>query len=212
MHKERKPVYVFGDTLTKTSSGENRMRISKPPFDYAMLQAQLKIFLPCEHPKAEPRRKIKEGNRQPYYRIQCPDCGAPLSSHLAFDLVDDFKKTFGPIRGWDHAAEADWLEKRLKWGRLLADHQNAQRHAWWWKEYDAYLGSPEWRARREKILVRSKRICEMCGSEPATDVHHLTYERVGEELDTDLLGLCRGCHDTIHFVWATKRPTRPSTG
>lgn len=182
------------------------MRVSKPPFDYALFKQQLKIFLPCDHPRAEPRRKIKAGNGQAYYRIQCPDCGAPLSPHLSFDVVDDFRATFGPIRPWDAAKEHEWVEKRLRFGRWLADHQNAQRHAWWWKEYDAYLQSPEWAVKRETILSRCRRVCEMCGSAPATDVHHLTYERVGAEMESDLLGLCRGCHDTIHFEWAKRAP------
>jgi hypothetical protein len=187
-----------------------KMRVAKPPFDYGMLLAQLKIFLPCEHAKAEPRKKRKNGSGRPYYRIQCPDCGAPLSSQLAFTIVEDFKMTFGPIRNWDHTKEAAWLEHRLHFRRLLADHQNWERHYWWWREYGAYLGSSEWLLRRVRIFHRCNRICEMCSSAPATQVHHLTYERVGEELDTDLLGVCGPCHDTMHHEWPNDAPAPAS--
>lgn len=184
------------------------MKVSKPPFDYELFQAHLRVLLPCGHPQAEPRKKIKAGNGQPYYRIQCPDCGAPLSPHLSFDVVEDFRTTFGPIRPWDAAREEAWLEKRLRFGRWIADHINAERHAWWWREYDAYLRTPEWAAKREIVLTRCKRVCEACGSARATDVHHLNYKRVGEELDTDLLGLCRECHDTIHMELPEGWPSR----
>jgi 5-methylcytosine-specific restriction endonuclease McrA len=29
-------------------------------------------------------------------------------------------------------------------------------------------------------------------------VHHLTYERLGNELLIDLVSLCNGCHDQAH--------------
>jgi hypothetical protein len=49
-------------------------------------------------------------------------------------------------------------------------------------------------------------ICAKCG-EHGTDVHHLTYERVGgNELMEDLQVLCRECHTAIHAMEkATKR-------
>jgi pyruvate kinase len=49
-------------------------------------------------------------------------------------------------------------------------------------------------------------MCAKCG-EHGTDVHHLTYERVGgNELMEDLQVLCRECHTAIHAMEkATKR-------
>jgi 5-methylcytosine-specific restriction endonuclease McrA len=34
--------------------------------------------------------------------------------------------------------------------------------------------------------------------ERAVEVHHLTYERLGEERLTDLVALCRSCHEREH--------------
>lgn len=61
-------------------------------------------------------------------------------------------------------------------------------------EYLAHLQSPEWRAVRARILSRARGVCEECETAPATEVHHLTYERLGHELDSDLQALCRPCH------------------
>jgi hypothetical protein len=65
--------------------------------------------------------------------------------------------------------------------------------------YDEYLQSEEWRHRRRWILHRAESRCEQCGSrrEPL-HVHHLTYERLGDEHDDDLLVLCARCHLDIH--------------
>jgi hypothetical protein len=65
--------------------------------------------------------------------------------------------------------------------------------------YHWYLGSAFWRERSEYILRRANYICEKCGKRPATEVHHLTYIRVFQELPSDLLAVCRQCHAEIHW-------------
>ena len=66
----------------------------------------------------------------------------------------------------------------------------------WYRE--TYLKSYEWSVIRQKVLTRSGGLCEGCGFERATEVHHLTYERVGKEMLFDLVAVCRGCHGKIH--------------
>jgi 5-methylcytosine-specific restriction endonuclease McrA len=65
--------------------------------------------------------------------------------------------------------------------------------------YHWYLGSAFWRERREFILERASHICEKCGKRRATEVHHLTYIRVFQELPSDLVALCKPCHAEIHW-------------
>jgi hypothetical protein len=65
--------------------------------------------------------------------------------------------------------------------------------------YHWYLGSRFWRERSEYILKRANYICEKCGQRPGTEVHHLTYIRVFQELPSDLLAVCRQCHAEIHW-------------
>lgn len=66
--------------------------------------------------------------------------------------------------------------------------------------YQWYLGSAFWRERREWIMKRAEGICEKCKKRRATEVHHLNYLRVFNELPTDLVALCRQCHSEIHWM------------
>ena len=62
-------------------------------------------------------------------------------------------------------------------------------------EYHRYILSDEsWADRRRLVMVRAGGLCERCHLQPAIDVHHLTYDSLGEEPLTDLQALCAGCH------------------
>lgn len=66
-------------------------------------------------------------------------------------------------------------------------------------EYDEYLKSVQWKNfKLSLILIRGKK-CEACGAtNKRLDGHHLTYERLGNELPEDVQLLCRNCHENIH--------------
>jgi hypothetical protein len=65
------------------------------------------------------------------------------------------------------------------------------------KWYENYLASPQWRQVRAKVIDRDV-VCQGCRGCPPTQVHHLTYVRVGCELLTDLVALCDRCHMLEH--------------
>jgi hypothetical protein len=63
------------------------------------------------------------------------------------------------------------------------DYQLRMRRDDWWTYY------------RPTIIRRAGGCCERCGAKTRRlEVHHLTYERFGRELLTDLQGLCEPCH------------------
>ncbi len=65
--------------------------------------------------------------------------------------------------------------------------------------YGEYLQTPHWKRKREDKLRAVGRRCQVCNQGPGPlDVHHRTYERLGEELDLDLTALCRSCHHLFH--------------
>ena len=64
-------------------------------------------------------------------------------------------------------------------------------------DYKQYLASREWRVKRKEVIERNNNICERCASRPIEDVHHLTYENIGNEDERDLLGVCRPCHEYL---------------
>ena len=64
--------------------------------------------------------------------------------------------------------------------------------------YGQYIRSKEWKAKRDAILRRANNRCEACRKRKATQVHHLTYERLFNEKHTDLLAVCARCHAKEH--------------
>ncbi len=64
--------------------------------------------------------------------------------------------------------------------------------------YDDYLRSDHWREVRRRCLWRWDYRCAVCNSSQFVDVHHRTYERLGAERETDVIALCRRCHDLYH--------------
>ena len=80
-------------------------------------------------------------------------------------------------------------EKIRLWQGLLNPMSN--------KEYrEKYLESSNWKEKRKRVLDRDDNLC-ICG-ERATVVHHKTYENLGWEPLSDLVALCRNCHDGYH--------------
>jgi len=82
------------------------------------------------------------------------------------------------------------------------------------KEYQQYLASREWALLKEQIRKRSGDKCERCLRDPYESTHHLTYERVGNELLTDLLAVCNACHKFLsgkskldHLLYSTNYTT-----
>ena len=64
-------------------------------------------------------------------------------------------------------------------------------------DYQTYLASREWSLLRERVRERSGNTCEHCFGAPQQAVHHLTYERIGQENLADLLAVCHPCHEFL---------------
>ena len=68
--------------------------------------------------------------------------------------------------------------------------------------YKEYLQTDHWdRVRGGKRLAESGLKftgCVTCGSRQGLDVHHRCYDHIGNERESCLILLCRGCHRTFH--------------
>lgn len=60
--------------------------------------------------------------------------------------------------------------------------------------YTEYIRSSAWQVLRSQALTRDHSVCQVCKNAEATQVHHLTYVRLGHESLEDLLSVCRSCH------------------
>lgn len=95
--------------------------------------------------------------------------------------------------------EREKQQQRQQEARLRETEHEQRKRALRAMPYKEYLQTPHWkRKRQEKLRIASHR-CQVCNSGSTTlDVHHRTYERRGDELDEDLIVLCRTCHDIFH--------------
>lgn len=66
-------------------------------------------------------------------------------------------------------------------------------------DYDIYMQSEEWDARRRQRLKIDDYTCQDCrATDRPLDVHHLTYDNLGYEPMGDLISVCRQCHKRRH--------------
>ena len=61
--------------------------------------------------------------------------------------------------------------------------------------YKKYIVSPQWKKKRKQVLERATYKCEKCNATEGLEVHHLTYDRLGQEELYDLLVVCKKCHE-----------------
>jgi phage terminase large subunit GpA-like protein len=64
--------------------------------------------------------------------------------------------------------------------------------------YYSYIKSPEWYKRRYGALMRAGRKCQVCGSQQSLQIHHNSYQHLGNEPASDLICLCEQCHRLFH--------------
>ena len=69
---------------------------------------------------------------------------------------------------------------------------------WPVQDYQAYLRSDVWRRRALACKKRYGFRCALCNTIGPLNAHHRTYARLGFELSSDLIALCRYCHAKHH--------------
>ena len=70
--------------------------------------------------------------------------------------------------------------------------------------YKYYLTSDTWLRKRETILKRDNYNCRYCSINKATQVHHLSYDNLGNETELELISVCGSCHQLIHNIETDK--------
>ena len=65
-------------------------------------------------------------------------------------------------------------------------------------DYHEYIQSDEWREKRKEKLIQADYQCEKCGTGKNLVVHHITYDRLGNEEMDDLVVLCKTHHNKTH--------------
>lgn len=65
-------------------------------------------------------------------------------------------------------------------------------------DYQEYLQTPHWKEVSAQCRERYDNRCAICGSTEDLNVHHWTYEHLGEEKPWELICLCQSCHERAH--------------
>lgn len=92
-------------------------------------------------------------------------------------------------------------------GLIISRQMKISSSTEWKLLYKQYLQTEHWKMKRFRTLHRANFICQKCKLKEATQVHHLTYERLGSERRADTIALCQPCHKsehinpTITFIW-----------
>jgi len=61
-------------------------------------------------------------------------------------------------------------------------------------ELQELYASSYWKMFAQRIRNYWGHRCAICYKRGNTEVHHRTYERMGHELDTDVIAVCKNCH------------------
>lgn len=137
---------------------------------------------------------------------QCDVCGSLAGKWVKLERVPQWRA----LPEWDLDLESRWVasektymleyrEERVRQDGVVAFAKPIEpTKPDFWAPYSEYLQSPAWRDRRALVLARAAGKCEGCAVADATQVHHLTYERVGKEMLFDLVAICDTCHAALH--------------
>jgi len=68
------------------------------------------------------------------------------------------------------------------------------------EEYAMYLKTDGWKERRKGALKYADKRCQLCNSTDKLNVHHNTYDNLGDEMPRDLIVLCEACHYYLHIL------------
>ena len=61
-----------------------------------------------------------------------------------------------------------------------------------------YYTTDEWKSLSDECKELAGNTCSMCSTPDNLHAHHLTYDRLGAELQSDLQCLCVDCHEKVH--------------
>lgn len=153
----------------------------------------------CAHEQKQRRKRTVRGGGFQYVD-QCLKCGRPMTNPISRAKALEANGGVEPPP-FDDALLAAWEQEGADGAkRIIGEYGSREEfeRAEFFKWYDEYLASDVWLQKRQKVIQRAGGECEGCLSAPATAVHHLTYQHVGNEYLFELVAVCESCHDKLH--------------
>jgi 5-methylcytosine-specific restriction endonuclease McrA len=158
----------------------------------------------CRHPETAIRWRIRR-NGVGCWAVQCLYCGnelravaksspearqiaerVPFDEDLAKQIQAEFKRE-------SEARMSEW-QAQIQQQKTTKEQESAD----WWRWYNEYLKTPQWKQKHDMVIKRAGGLCEGCGQRKAVQVHHKTYDHAGNELLFELVAICYQCHCILH--------------
>ena len=129
-------------------------------------------------------------------REQCEDCGKLFRRQLPHSALASRRPE--ELSRCDLKRADAYDENYHAVASALREVIRQASSASWWRQYTAYLQTPEWKRRAEAAIRAAGGLCTVCRIRKATQAHHLAYDRVGHEMPEDLRAVCVPCHQVEH--------------
>ena len=174
---------VLCDALAVDAEALTEIRNKAPISIYSCLK--------CKDPLPEVARRTHLYRGRTLRYLCSLDVGAPVELERVCELVC-VSCAQGIRHCLDEQRRAELLVIRARQSEL---RKTARR------QYQEYLRTPEFKAKRNRALIQAGNRCQVCGTtDKPLEVHHNDYSRLGEELLADLVALCRPCHQRHHGI------------
>lgn len=155
----------------------------------------------CDHAEMRLTLKTYSNGTTHVYR-QCPRCGQSVGALPKGTVPEAQRPQLPPF---DENLASEWWARRNERFQEIREHIWTRRKEERSDEYSDYLDSEEWREKRRIVLERDNWTCQGCRRARATQVHHLSYDHIFDELLFELISVCDSCHTKIHAEKMTIR-------
>lgn len=150
--------------------------------------------LGCNCSNKQPRKRVNKGGALGF-GYQCTNCGrweAKKKDHFGWNYpTESYDESI--VTRFQERCQSHFQSRQDEKENEIAAQCMARRQF-----YESYLESPKWASKRDAALKRDRWLCQGCLSRKATQVHHLTYDHLGNELLWELQSVCIECHKLIH--------------
>lgn len=134
----------------------------------------------------------------------CPVCGQQVyvSSHEKLQKIES--GTWNTTAASECCLACEILEREYKFSpHNVIFYPSPQIHELSKMKYSDFLNTEYWKKLREIILKRFDNKCSLCGTHKwngakELHVHHNSYDHRGYEFYSDLIVLCKSCHQKYH--------------
>lgn len=188
--------YVDAPPIPVWGTAEDGSRVNLPADDSLKEDFAAWLAGACQHTSQLTGKTVSSIGAE-MYRRYCKTCGIATTQFLPHRTIEGTTITVMDAESRDAMVDKYVSDRRDALdaiaNRAAIRVQPANR-----AEYSDYRASPAWREKRTYVMNRCGGLCEGCRTSESHDVHHLSYQHMGNEFLFELVGLCRPCHDRWH--------------